>query len=390
MWVVIAGYSFCLLAAIISCIAIIRSRHAGVALWWLVCGLISGLASIVLFVSKGYAPVFFSVVLANLGLLVVFAFIHQAIASIVDRSRRYVELSTFLIVAQFVATLYFTYSLPDVRWRLIVRTWAILTQVVASILVLLRQKPSSLRDPIRALVLVLVAFSTLQLCRLPATVIWTPIADPLHPDPVQAFFSLFGCILGLGICFGVIWLGLYAHRNYLHTMANTDGLSGLLNRRAFDVALDYELRWHRDDSQPLALLLIDLDHFKAINDMHGHHTGDEVIRRVSHLLRANSRPVDSVARYGGEEFAVILKGMDLHQAKSVAERLRREIEGMVNLPESIGVTVSIGVAMKTRDDTVASLVKRSDEALYLAKRSGRNRVSTQDAHAKQPPTVIYT
>ena len=382
MWILIAGYSLCVFATMISCAAIIRSRHAGVALWWLVCGLAIGLASIALFASKGHTPVFFSVVLANLGLLVVFALIHQAIASIVDRSRRYVELSTFLIVAQLVATLYFTYTVPDVRGRLMVRTSAILVQLLASILVLLRQKSPSLRDPIRALAWVLVAFSALQLCRLPATAIWIPVPDPLNPDPVQAFFSLFGCILGLGICFGVIWLGLYAQRNHLHVMANTDGLSGLLNRRAFDAVLDIEMRWRRDDNEPLALLLIDLDHFKAINDLHGHHTGDEVIRRVSRLLRANSRPADAVARYGGEEFAMILKGMQLHQAESVAERLRKQIEAMVGLPESLSVTVSIGIAMRNAEDTVETIVKRSDAALYYSKRSGRNRVSTEYAYAE--------
>lgn len=382
MWIVIAGYTLCLFATIIACTAIIRSRHASVALWWLIWGLVSGLASIALFVSKGHTPVFFSVVLANLGLLVVFALIHQAIASMVDRSRRYLELSTFLIVAQLVATLYFTYTMPDVRGRLIVRTSAILIQLSASILVLLQQKSPSLRDPIRALVWVMVAFSVLQFCRIPATIIWTPVPDPLHPDPVQAFFSLFGYILGLGICFGVIWLGLYAQRNHLHTMANTDGLSGLLNRRAFDAVLDSEMRWHRDDSEPLALLLIDLDHFKAINDLHGHQTGDEVIRRVSRLLRANSRPADAVARYGGEEFAMILKGMDLHQAECVAERLRREIETMVDLPQSLRVTASIGIAMKNTGDTVETIAKRSDEALYYSKRSGRNRVSAEYAYAE--------
>lgn len=381
MWILIAGYSLCMFATMVSCTAIIRSRHASVALWWLVCSLAAALTSIALFASKGHTPIFFSVILANLGLLVVFALVHQAIASIVDRSRRYAELSTFLVVAQLVATLYFTYNAPDVRGRLIVRTSAILIQLAASIFVLLRQKSPSLHDPMRALVWVLVTFGALQFCRLLATVIWTPIPDPLHPDPVQAFFSLFSCILGLGICFGVIWLGLYAQRNHLHTIANTDALSGLLNRRAFDAMLDSEMRWRQDESEPLALLLIDLDHFKTINDMHGHHTGDEVIRRVSRLLRANSRPVDAVARYGGEEFAMILKGMDLRQAESVAERLRKQIEAMAGLPESPRVTVSIGIAMKNARDNVDTIVKRSDEALYHSKRTGRNRVSTEYAYA---------
>lgn len=381
MAVVIAGYALCLLATMISCLAIIRSKHAVVALWWLVCALASALTSVILFAGKGHMPLFFSVVLFNLGLLVAFSLIHQAIARIVDRSRRYVELNAFLIVAEFLASLYFTYSFPSVRARIVVRTSAVLIQLAASILVLLRQRSSALRDPVRALTWVMIAFGLLQTARLPATAIWTPVGDPMHPDPVQAFFSLFGCILGLGICFGVIWLGLCAQRNYLHIMATTDGLSGLLNRRAFDTVLNNELR-HEAADQPMALLLIDLDHFKVVNDMYGHHTGDDVIRRVSKLLRANSRPEDSIARYGGEEFAMILKGMQLDQAESVAERLRTQIEAMV-LPASLNITVSIGIAMKNSDDTVTSILLRSDKALYFSKRSGRNRVSTEYAFAEQ-------
>ncbi|MFZ0661424.1 MAG: GGDEF domain-containing protein [Acidobacteriaceae bacterium] len=352
------------------------------ALWWLVCSLASGLTSVALFASKGHAPVFFSVVLSNLGLLVAFSFIHQAIASIVDRSRRYVELSTLLIVSQLGASVYFTYIFPEVRGRLMVRTAAILIQVVASIFVLLRSKSPALRDPTRALILVMIAFTLLQALRLPATAIWTPIADPLHPDPVQAFFSFFGCILGIGICFGIIWLGLCAQRKFLQTMATTDGLSGLMNRRAFDAVLNRELG-REYFGRPMALLLIDLDHFKAINDLHGHHTGDDVIRRVSRLLRANSRPDDSVARYGGEEFAMILNGMQLEQAESVAERLRAQIETMEGLPPSLNVTVSIGIAVKSTEDTVASILQRTDQALYFSKRSGRNRVCTEYAVAAQ-------
>jgi diguanylate cyclase (GGDEF)-like protein len=210
----------------------------------------------------------------------------------------------------------------------------------------------------------------------------TPVPEPLHPDPVQSFFALFTYILGLGSCFATIWLGLYAQRHDLHIMATTDGLSGLLNRRAFDDLLHRELQPGDRRNEPIALLLIDLDHFKAINDDHGHQMGDEVIRRVSQLLCINTREIDAVARYGGEEFAMMLKGMNLEQAESIAERLRTQIEAMAGLPEPIRVTASIGIAMKDADDTIASLLKRSDEALYLSKRAGRNRVSTHFAYAE--------
>jgi diguanylate cyclase (GGDEF)-like protein len=380
MSIIIAGYALSLLATIIACSAIVRSKHAGHSLWWLIGALFSALVGLLLFAGRPYIPLLFAVVLANEAILISFALLHQAIAAILESPRRYVELSILLAVAQFLAFLYFTYTLPDVRGRILVRTTAILVQVMASALALFQHKNVALRDPIRVVGSVLLAVGLLQIFRLVATVLSTPLPNPLHPDPVQASFAHFNYILGLGSCFGVVWLALCAQRHDLQIMATTDGLSGLMNRRAFDEVLERELRCRERRHEPVALLLIDLDHFKAINDEYGHQVGDEVIRRVSQLLCINTRAVDAVARYGGEEFAMILKGMQLHQAESIAERLRTQIEAMAGLPEPIQVTVSIGIAMKGEDDTVRSLLKRSDEALYLSKRSGRNRVSTRYAY----------
>jgi diguanylate cyclase (GGDEF)-like protein len=382
MWVIVAGYCLCLFATIAACSAIVRSKHAGRGLLWLIGALCSALIAVLLFVSRSHTSAFFFIILANLSVLISFALLHQGITAILASSRRYIALSVLLAIAQFLALFYFTYALPNVRARITVRTAAILIQVIASIFVLFRHKYPALRDPIRVLVSVLIAFSLLQICRLIATAIWMPVPDPLHPDPVQAFFSLFNYILGLGSVFAAIWLALSSQRHDLHIMATTDELSALMNRRAFDQVLDHELRRRERGQEPLAVLMIDLDHFKAINDEYGHQMGDEVIRRVSQLLRFNTRKVDAVARYGGEEFAMLLKGMRLHEAESMAERLRTQIETMAGLPESLCVTVSIGIAMKSVDDTVASILRRSDEALYLSKRSGRNRVSSHYAYAE--------
>jgi diguanylate cyclase (GGDEF)-like protein len=382
MWVILAGYSLCLFATIVACSAIAHSKDAGRGLWWLVAALSSALIGLLLFACKPHIPAFFGIVLPNLAILISFSLLHQSIARILNSAQRFIPLSVVLVVVQFSAFLHFTYASPDVRARILVRTSAILIQVVASVVVLFRHEYPALHSPVRALGAVLVSFSILQIGRMVATIIWKPIPDPLHLDQVQAFFSLFNYILGLGSGFAVIWLALCAQRNDLQIMATTDELSGLLNRRAFLEALERELRPYDRRHELVALLLIDLDHFKTINDQYGHQMGDEVIRRVSQLLCINTREIDSVARYGGEEFAMILKGMTLDQAESIAERLRTQIEAMAGLPEPIRVTASIGIAMKSPGDTVGSLLKRSDEALYLSKRSGRNRVSTQYAYAE--------
>ena len=379
---IMAGYALSLFVAIAACSAIVRGRHVGRCLRWLIAAFSSALVGVLLFAGQPYLPEFLTIVLANAAILVMFVLLHQAVAATLDSPRRYIELGAVLISVQFLAFLYFTYAVPDIRARILVRTLAIAIQAAASALVLVRHRNPALRHSIRVAGWAFVGFVLLQCSRLVATSIWMPRQDRLHLDPVQAFYAFFSFILALGCCFAVVWLALCAKRNDLQIRATTDGLSGLMNRRTFDEVLERELRRSERLNESVSVLLIDLDHFKEINDTYGHQMGDEVIRRVSQLLCINTRAMDAVARYGGEEFAMILKGMQLHQAESIAERLRTQIEAMAGLPEPIRVTASIGIAVKGAGDTVTSLIKRSDEALYLSKRTGRNRVSAEYAYAE--------
>jgi diguanylate cyclase (GGDEF)-like protein/PAS domain S-box-containing protein len=157
-----------------------------------------------------------------------------------------------------------------------------------------------------------------------------------------------------------------------------DHLTGLFNRRAFFEAGDMELARRKKAVRPVSLLILDADHFKAINDGHGHPAGDAVLRHLAATMKNLCRQVDVLARIGGEEFAVLLPSVDLDAAMAIAERLRAQVSLVPAAYEehSIPYTVSIGVA--AMDDGVAGLeglIKRADEALYAAKRLGRNRVA---------------
>jgi diguanylate cyclase (GGDEF)-like protein len=359
----------------------VRSRHAGRSLLWLIGALSAALVGLLLFGGETLLPPFFTIIAANEAILISFFLLHQAAATVLDSPRRYVGMSALLVIAVFFAYLFFTYDSPSIRDRILVRTTAIFIQVAATTLVLFRHKHPLLRNPIRVAAWVLFSISLLQFSRLVATLLWAPSPDRLHPDAVQAFYILFSFLLSLASALAVVWLALSAQRHVLQIMATTDGLSNLLNRRTFDELLERRLQRRERSPDLLALLLIDLDHFKAINDQYGHPMGDEVIRRVSQLLRINTREIDTVARYGGEEFAMVVQGMQLEQVESIAERLRTQIEAMVGFPETITVTASFGIAMREADDTVTSLTKRSDEALYLSKRSGRNRVTAGYAYS---------
>ena len=173
----------------------------------------------------------------------------------------------------------------------------------------------------------------------------------------------------------------------LFKLATEDGLTGLYVHRYFQIRLREELSRSVRHGRPLALVLCDVDHFKEVNDRHGHQTGDVVLREVARILRVSLRDVDVPARYGGEEMAVILPETDAAGAKIVAERIRAAIEAQVFRAGAVEmhVTVSFGVATVTppagsrssRDalePLAQDLVERTDQALYAAKRAGRNRV----------------
>jgi diguanylate cyclase (GGDEF)-like protein len=156
-------------------------------------------------------------------------------------------------------------------------------------------------------------------------------------------------------------------------LAATDGLTGLANRSTFQRTLGLEVARSQRTGEPVSLLLLDLDHFKHLNDTWGHQTGDEVLRRVAAVLDESCRGFDLPARYGGEEFAVVLPSTSLDQAVSVAERLREMMAGALIEPS---VTISVGVATVPHTATSAEdLVRAADEALYASKRGGRDRVS---------------
>jgi two-component system cell cycle response regulator len=163
-------------------------------------------------------------------------------------------------------------------------------------------------------------------------------------------------------------------------MAVTDGLTGLHNRRYLERHLTALVQQAAARDKPLSVLVLDIDHFKAINDGYGHAVGDDVLREFSRRLRKTVRGIDLACRLGGEEFVVAMPDTDAALALVVAERLRQKIATeRFRIPEtgeSIAVTVSIGVAsMESADETPDLLLKRADRALYSAKKEGRNRTA---------------
>lgn len=224
-----------------------------------------------------------------------------------------------------------------------------------------------------------------------SAILFPGIVTLIYSDAYNVSMSLVFCIYWIGM-FSVTkiqhreyWRGLNAsfllqkHAKDLQQKNTIDGLTGLKNRSFFDEMLRKEFKTAIRSSLTLSLLLIDIDHFKKVNDHHGHLVGDECLRSFSNILKEQiKRETDIVARYGGEEFVVILPGMDREQTQVMAEKIRKEVESFVfSLNETrIMLTASIGISSinPQHGDSEQMIIEMADIALYKAKKNGRNRV----------------
>jgi diguanylate cyclase (GGDEF)-like protein len=204
-------------------------------------------------------------------------------------------------------------------------------------------------------------------------------------DPLDGWLATLGTLLVSGMFVLLIRDRTLALVASLGDAAHRDALTELLNRRGFNEILDVELERARRSDTPLSLLLGDLDHFKRLNDDHGHAGGDAELRRVARTLRVAKRRFDIAARVGGEEFALLAPDCDEHGAYTLAERMRAEVD-LGSAGGNRTLTISFGVAtFPQHGESADELLRAADEALYTAKRLGRNRsvVSGADAGATE-------
>jgi len=171
-------------------------------------------------------------------------------------------------------------------------------------------------------------------------------------------------------------------------LATTDAMTGVANHRELVTYLDHELARAKKTREPVAIIMCDVDHFKAINDTVGHPAGDKVLQHLTRqILLPLVRPKDLVARYGGDEFVLVLRDTDGRAAVGVAERIRRTVSSQAVLLDGkvvSNLSLSLGIAVFPRDgETREALVQAADQALYVAKRTGRNRVIRSDAASSE-------
>lgn len=353
--------------------AVRTPRREGMGLWAL--GLVLHAATYLLYGLRGQVSDWFSIVLANTLLASTFALVLAAVHEFQQRALPWLR----MVLPVLAMALLFALFMDDYRARIMVVGVLAPLQLSMALWSLWRpHPPAQLRGA--ALFTAGLALEVLLL-GLRGVLVATrdiPANGLMYGDAMQSatFMAAFAVVLMISLGFILMAKDRADAENSYH--ARHDPLTGLLNRRALVQSAHRDLAHAVRMHEPYAVMMLDLDHFKAVNDHHGHQAGDCVLRHMAELLSARLRRQDMAGRYGGEEFLVLLPGTALHDAVVLAETLRASLEQSPCRHEGrpIAVTVSIGVS-GGRPQQVEDwdlLIRRADQALYAAKAAGRNRV----------------
>ncbi len=370
------GYAAALLLMLVGFRGVRRStpdlRGSRQLSWFIV----SALFGVLLMGLRPWTPALLSIVLANFLLFTGAIFLYLAASDILEADSRLFPWPAGLLIVSLPVFVWFTFANDQVLARLVIHAIVLGAIFLTTSIRLFRNHDPETRQAARACAWLLILAACLQgaWClfefRMPASQM-----NFVHPDLINVGFSYLSMVLALAVVIGLLWLALTVHRQALHKMAQTDSLTSLLNRRAFEETLRRDLMRSDRSGDALGIMLIDLDYFKQVNDSLGHFAGDDVLRRIALVLRDGTRPSDVLARYGGEEFVVLLRNAGVSESMIAAERIRTQIAGLSGLPGSVNLTASIGVAVSLPKDTATEFLLRADEALYRSKREGRNLVT---------------
>jgi diguanylate cyclase (GGDEF)-like protein len=333
-------------------------------------------------------------IIANTLLLLAYVLLHVSILEITAGDSLIPKLGLILLAIQAA-------SYPVFQWLHLAEPLAMVTlgvvlaiQALQTADYLRKHLKDGLMASISLSIFLLLGFAGFNLVRSIIILTVGLPSDPQAANPLELASGIVFLVSALGLGFSVFWMTSMQLRLDLERLASTDPLTGLHNRRAFLIYCEKELMRSSRATEPFSLVLIDLDHFKQVNDRHGHDAGDAALCAVASQLRGAVRENDVLARWGGEEFIVLLPGASSEQAVHVAQRLRLCIEsisllrnGRVDTWSAIRLAISAGVVTATGAiESLDSLLRTCDEALYSAKAAGRNTV----VHREVRPEVEFS
>jgi diguanylate cyclase (GGDEF)-like protein len=329
------------------------------------------------------ATAWINVILADVLILTAFVLLNVAFAELAEREAPVPTLGIGLLVLQAVADLWLIHFAYSTDFRSLVASLLIAVQVGQTTILLLRERRKAIRGPAWFSAILALSFMSFNILR--SIAIGVGVFDrPYVANKEEIVTYVLYIAVALGMAFGFFWMTATILTSELEHMASTDPLTRVYNRRVFLEWCEKELKRAQRAGTPFSILMVDLDHFKKINDSFGHQAGDEVLCAVVEEIQDSVRGIDILGRWGGEEFAVLLPGATLAAACVVAQRIRSNIE-KISLQSSglrqnsndprIRVTASIGLAaVRGNEDSIADVMQRADSALYRAKAEGRNRV----------------
>lgn len=326
------------------------------------------------FVLRGEVPDVVSVFVANLLLVSGMQRIDHAVGLYFGRPVPW-RRDLALLLAALAWLVSFLWVWPHYTTRVVGMTAFIVLPIVHAALTLLRRARRPYPPATRIVVFFLFVPVVVLVLRALNQLFGTPIESIVTVDPTQIALHLVAALAPMATALGFVLMVASQLQDELREAASTDPLTGLANRRQVEALAR---PWIDDPAAPLSALLIDVDHFKRVNDAFGHDAGDETLVWLGSHLRVHARRTDLVGRLGGEEFVMLLPNTGRAEALALAERLRASVAAV---PIELGahgehpITISVGVAERgPADAEVRDLLRRADDAMYVAKRSGRNRV----------------
>lgn len=353
-------------------------------LGWLGAAFATGAAGSILLASHGHLSDLATIPLADVLVLAAFVLLNVAVLELSETASLFPTFGIALLTLQAVADLTMMYTptgYSPAGFRIMVAGLLIAAVCAQIAWDLLRMARRTIRTAAWFTAVLLIGFMVYNVARALAVGLGILHSASAFYREETITFGLFIAV-ALGIAFGFFWMTTAVLTTGLEQMASTDPLTRIYNRRVFLMWCEKELARGQRTGTPFSVLMVDLDHFKQINDCFGHQAGDLALCAVVEKMQDSVRGIDILGRWGGEEFAVLLPGAAADAALLVAQRVRRNIERIL-LPgtgirngervQMISVTASVGIATyRGVDDSVHTMMERADMALYQAKAAGRN------------------
>ncbi|MDV5169979.1 GGDEF domain-containing protein [Photobacterium rosenbergii] len=325
---------------------------------------------------RGTTPDWFSIVLANTIIMFGFQLVLHSLCIFRNCSLRYTYFTYTCIPITLSLFYYFTHVSPSIKARIIVISVFLAITTLLSAFTTLKGRHKDLKIAIWMMSTSFFLYGSFMTLR----VAWTLYSEELHnfmyAELIHQLTFLFSIILVVAISFSMLWMINARLVNSIYDLSRRDPLTQLYNRYALERKLP-DLINEINKVHPLSIIMVDIDNFKSINDLHGHLTGDEVIKRIAQIITAHTRNTDSAYRFGGDEILITLPKTDINLARAIAESLRKKISAYTLIEgNNLPMTSSFGVASLSEGEDWEHLVSRADQALYQAKQMGRNTVVT--------------